>query len=85
MKSAIAGGAYEYFADMEQVFNTGHIKSKTAPTTLKGPEDEFRAETKRRLRLKEFDRFLRTFKYSQALDAALKKVSNLHGCARDKS
>ena len=83
MKSAVAGGAYEYFADMEQVFNTGHVKSKTTPSVIKGPEDEFRAETKRRQRLKEFDRFLRLFKYSAALDASLKKVCRRSGHAAD--
>jgi UTP15 C terminal len=40
-----------------------------------GDMDEFKVESKRRRRLKEYDRFLKGFKYSAALDSALRKVS----------
>jgi U3 small nucleolar RNA-associated protein 15 len=36
--------------------------------------DEFKVESKRRRRLKEYDRLLKGFKYSAALDSALRKV-----------
>lgn len=73
--TALAGGAYEYFADMEAVFGTGYVKpkGKDLPKVV-GPADEFKVESKRRAKLKEFDRFLKAFKYSAALDAGLKKV-----------
>ena len=75
-QTAIAGGAYEYFADMETVFGSGHVKSrgKDLPPVV-GPADEIRVETRRSEKLREFDRFLKGFKYSSALDAGLKKVS----------
>jgi U3 small nucleolar RNA-associated protein 15 len=37
--------------------------------------DEFKVESRRRRRLKEYDRLLKGFKYSAALDSALRKVS----------
>ena len=48
------------------------IKSKPV-----GDVDEFKVESRRRRRLKEYDRLLKGFKYSAALDSALRKVSNL--------
>ncbi|WOO82519.1 U3 small nucleolar RNA-associated protein 15 [Vanrija pseudolonga] len=74
-QAAIAGGAYEYFADMEAVFGRGHVKAKGAALPpVVGPADEIRIETRRREKLREFDRYLKAFKYSAALDAALKKT-----------
>jgi U3 small nucleolar RNA-associated protein 15 len=75
-QAALAGGSYEYFAEMETVFGTGHIKArgKDLPV-VQGPADEFRVESKRKIKLREFDRFLKAFKYGSALDAGLKKVS----------
>ncbi|KAK8850439.1 hypothetical protein IAR55_004357 [Kwoniella newhampshirensis] len=72
--TAIVRGAYEYFADMEAIFGTGHLKAKKkdlAPVV--GPADEFRVESRRQKRLRDFDKFLKGFKYSAALDAGLKK------------
>lgn len=40
-----------------------------------GDVDEFKVESKRRRRLKEYDRLLKGFKYSAALDSAIRKVS----------
>lgn len=45
-----------------------------------GDVDEFKVESKRRRRLKEYDRFLKAFKYSAALDSALRKVSTSYPC-----
>ncbi|KAH9977795.1 WD40-repeat-containing domain protein [Lactifluus volemus] len=39
-----------------------------------GDVDEFKVESKRRRRLKEYDRFLKGFKYSAALDSALRRT-----------
>jgi U3 small nucleolar RNA-associated protein 15 len=46
-----------------------------------GDVDEFKVESKRRRRLKEYDRFLKGFKYSAALDSALRKVSITFHCS----
>jgi U3 small nucleolar RNA-associated protein 15 len=74
-QAALAGGAYEYFAEMETVFGTGHVKAKGKDLPVaQGPADEFRVESKRKVKLREFDRFLKAFKYGAALDAGLKKV-----------
>ena len=40
-----------------------------------GDSNEFKVESKRKKRLKDYDRFLKGFKYSAALDAVLRKVS----------
>lgn len=73
-QTAISGGSYEYFADMETVFKTGNVKAKgTDLPPVVGPADEFRVETRRTARLREFDRYLKAFKYSAALDAGLKR------------
>lgn len=75
-QQALQSGSYEYFADMEAVFGTGYVKAKgkDLPPVV-GPADEYKVETKRRLKLKEFDKMLKGFKYSNALDAGIKKVS----------
>ncbi|WVN89670.1 uncharacterized protein L203_104900 [Cryptococcus depauperatus CBS 7841] len=72
--TAITNGTYGYFADMEAIFGTGYIKAKgkdKGPAV--GPADEFRVETRRKKRLRDFDKYLKTFKYSAALDAGLNK------------
>jgi len=48
------------------------IRNRTKKKPV-GDVDEFRVESKRRRRLKEYDRFLKGFKYSAALDSALRK------------
>ena len=74
-EKALQSGAYEFFTDMEAVFGTGHVKQKgkDAPPVI-GPSDEFKVESRRRAKLKEFDRHLKGFKYASALDAGLKPV-----------
>jgi U3 small nucleolar RNA-associated protein 15 len=61
---------------MEQVFGKGHIKPRAQdlPPVI-GPSDEYKVERKRVEKLREFDRYLKGFKYSAALDAGLAKVS----------
>lgn len=85
-QAALAGGSYEYFAEVETVFGTGHVKArgKDLPTVV-GPADEFRVETRRKTKLREFDRFLKAFKYSAALDAGLKKVSSFISFGRGEA
>ncbi|KAI5455117.1 U3 small nucleolar RNA-associated protein 15 [Naganishia albida] len=82
-KSVLSTGAYEYFADVESVFGTGHVKS-TQQDQAQGQQrqgaktmaavDEFRVENVRRKKLKDYDKFLKTFKYGAALDAVMVKT-----------
>lgn len=83
-KSILSTGAYEYFADVESVFGTGHVKSLQQDGQNQGQQrqgattmatvDEFRVENVRRKKLKDYDKFLKTFKYGAALDAVMVKV-----------
>lgn len=87
-KSVLSTGAYEYFADFESVFGTGHVKS-TQQDQAQGQQrqgaktmaavDEFRVENVRRKKLKDYDKFLKTFKYGAALDAVMVKVCQVWG------
>ncbi|EIW69973.1 hypothetical protein TREMEDRAFT_43605 [Tremella mesenterica DSM 1558] len=74
-QASIAGGSYEFFTDMEAVFGNGHVKAKgkDLPPVI-GPADEFRVESRRKERLRDFDKYLKAFKYSAALDAGVKKT-----------
>ncbi len=75
MNQSLSTGAYEYFTDMEQIFGKGYIKPRKSELgPVVGPADEFKVETKRVARLKEFDKALKRFKYGAALDAGMKKV-----------
>jgi U3 small nucleolar RNA-associated protein 15 len=47
------------------------LKGKSKPV---GDIDEFRVESKRKRRLREYDKLLKGFKYSAALDSVLRKV-----------
>lgn len=49
-------------------------RTKSKPV---GDAYEFKVESRRRRRLKEYDRLLKGFKYSAALDSALRKVSTV--------
>lgn len=86
-KSVLSTGAYEYFADIESVFGTGHVKSAQQDGQQQGQPrqgakamaavDEFRVENVRRKKLKDYDKFLKTFKYGAALDAVMVKVRRI--------
>ena len=75
-QQSIQSGAYESFTDMEAVFGTGYVKAKGKDLSpIIAPADEYKVETRRQKKLKEFDKHLKAFKYASALDAGLKKVS----------
>ena len=83
--AALRAGAYESFLGNLPTIGQGRVKSKQKSKPV-GDVDEFRVESKRKKRLKEYDRFLKSFKYSDALDSVLRKVSsepriNLVRCA----
>lgn len=54
----------------------GTIREKSRPRPI-GDADEFRVESRRTKRLKDYDKLLKGFKYSAALDAVLRKVSSI--------
>lgn len=66
-------GAYESFLGSLGSIGQGHVKSKQKSKPV-GDVDEFRVESKRKKRLKEYDRLLKSFNYSDALDSVLRKV-----------
>lgn len=72
--ASLRSGTFESFLG-GTIPNLGQlrIKDKTKARPV-GDVDEFKVETKRRKRLKEYDRLLKTFKYSAALDSVLRKV-----------
>lgn len=55
----------------------GIIRGKIQSKPL-GELDELRVESRRMKRLKDYDRLIKTFKYSAALDAVLRKVRPYH-------
>jgi U3 small nucleolar RNA-associated protein 15 len=80
--TALKSGAYEYFADFENIFGTGHVKDKSAATKGReerviGAVDEFRVESVKRKKLRPYDKFLKEFKYGAALDAVMENVSSM--------
>jgi len=70
--AALRAGAFESFLGSLPTIGQGRVKSKTKPKPI-GDVDEFRVESRRKKRLKEYDRLLKNFKYSAALDSVLRK------------
>jgi U3 small nucleolar RNA-associated protein 15 len=77
IQTSLKSGAYEYFAEMESIFGKGHIKKKgkDLPAVV-GPVDEVKIESRRKDKLKTFDKYLKVFKYGAALDSGIQKVSS---------
>ena len=74
--ATLRSGSYESFLSANAApIGQGLVKNKTKPKAL-GDEDEFRVESKRSKRLKEYDRLLKGFRYSAALDSVLRKVGS---------
>lgn len=73
---ALRSGTFETFlGGALPAIGQGRIREKGKGKTLAtGDADEFRVESRRVMRLKEFDRLLKGFKYSAALDSVLRKV-----------
>jgi U3 small nucleolar RNA-associated protein 15 len=76
IQTSLKSGAYEYFAEMESIFGKGHIKrkGKDLPEVV-GAVDEVKIESRRKDKLKIFDKYLKGFKYGAALDSGIQKVS----------
>lgn len=74
LASALTSGTYETFlGGTLPSLGQGRVKAKTKSKPL-GDADELRIESRRAPRLREYDRLLKSFKYSAALDAVLRKV-----------
>ena len=72
--AALRTGAFESFLGSLSSLGSGTVKSKSkAKARPLGDADELKIESKRRKRLKEYDRLLKGFRYSAALDAVLRK------------
>lgn len=75
--AALKSGTFESFlGGTLPTIGQGRVKNKAKAKAV-GDVDEFRVESRRTKRLKEFDRLLKSFKYSAALDSVLRKVSTL--------
>jgi U3 small nucleolar RNA-associated protein 15 len=72
--NALKTGTYETFlGGTLPLIGQGRIKAKTKSKPV-GDADELRVESRRTHRLREYDRLLKSFKYSAALDSVLRKV-----------
>lgn len=72
--AVLRSGAFESFLGSLPALGQGRVKSKQKSRPM-GDVDELRVESKRKRRLREYDRLLKNFKYSAALDSVLRKVS----------
>ncbi|KAI6119301.1 Trp-Asp repeat-containing protein [Pisolithus croceorrhizus] len=71
--TALKTGTYETFlGGTLPLVGQGRVKTKTKAKAV-GDAGELRVESRRVKRLKQYDRFLKAFKYSAALDAVLQK------------
>lgn len=71
--AALRAGTFDSFLGMLPNIGQGHVKSKGRSKPI-GDVDEFRIEARRRKKLREYDKLLKSFKYSAALDSILRKV-----------
>lgn len=77
LADALTTGTYEtLLGGALPSLGQGRVKAKTE-STFRGDVDELRVESRRAPRLREYDRLLKSFKYSAALDAVLRKVRSL--------
>ena len=77
LADTLTAGTYETFlGGALSSVGQGRVKAKTQ-STFHGDANEFRVESRRAPRLREYDRLLKSFKYSAALDAVLRKVRSL--------
>lgn len=71
--AALKAGAFDSFLGALPSIGQGHVmpKGRSKPA---GDVDEFRIEARRKKKLREYDKLLKSFKYSAALDSILRKV-----------
>jgi U3 small nucleolar RNA-associated protein 15 len=73
-EASLRAATLESFLGVSAGIGRPRIRDRTKSKPV-GDVDEFKVESRRRRRLKEYDRLLKGFKYSAALDSALRKVS----------
>ena len=72
--ASLRSGAFESFLGGSlPTLGQGRVKEKKKSKPV-GDIDELKVESKRKKRLREYDRLLKNFKYSAALDSVLRKV-----------
>ena len=71
--AALKAGTFGSFLGMLPNIGQGNVKQKGKSKPL-GDVDEFRVEARRKKKLREYDKLLKSFKYSAALDSILRKV-----------
>lgn len=71
--TVLRSGAFESFLGGMSTLGQGKGREKGKAKPI-GDQDEFRVERRRKKRLHEYDRLLKGFKYSAALDSVLRKV-----------
>lgn len=69
----LRSGTFESFLSSVPTLGQGAVKDKIKSKAI-GDADEFRVESRRTKRLKEYDRLLKNFKYAAALDSVLRSV-----------
>lgn len=75
--ASLRSGAFESFLGGSlPTLGMGRVKEKKKSKPV-GDIDELKVESKRKKRLREYDRLLKNFKYSAALDSVLRKVSRI--------
>ena len=78
--ASLRSGAFESFlGGALPTLGQGRVKEKKKSKPI-GDVDELKVESKRKRRLREYDRLLKNFKYSAALDSVLRKVCPLYEC-----
>ncbi|KAF8591533.1 Trp-Asp repeat-containing protein [Ramaria rubella] len=71
---ALRSGSYELFGGALPAVGEGHTRRDTkGKSKAISNIDEFRVESRRKKRLREYDRLLKSFKYGAALDSVLRK------------
>jgi U3 small nucleolar RNA-associated protein 15 len=74
-QDALLKQSYEFFLDAgSSNIGQGYVKPKGKKGKAVGDAEELRIESRKRKKLKDYDRLLKEFKYSAALDAVLKGV-----------
>lgn len=75
--ASLRAGTFESFLGIDlSSIGKGRFREKgKAKARPLGDADEFRIEARRRRKLRAYDRLLKNFKYSAALDTVLRKVS----------
>lgn len=72
--ACLRAATLESFLGVSSGIGRPRLKDRTKSKPV-GDVDEFKVESRRRRRLKEYDRLLKGFRYSAALDSALRKAS----------